>query len=225
MAPIRFKLPIGAKRQVTIPRQCMEMLSLEEGGELLLEIDGDHAALYPVVSVPRRELPEGLRRKFDSPRGQTPVQIPSGVSLSGFPTDIGYSERTGTRTQHMIPKGVQEPDLESERRPKPGESAAAIVFEPEVGKAYPGKVVRVMTFGAFVELSPGIDGLIPVSEIAEHRVRDARDELREGDEILVKITGIESDRIELSRKAVLPKKLIKATQSASAEAEPTQVPR
>ena len=74
---------------------------------------------------------------------------------------------------------------------------------PEVGKTYLGKVVRIAEFGAFVEIFPGTDGLLHVSEIAEHRVKEVKDELREGDQILVKVLAIEGNRIKLSRKAVL----------------------
>ncbi len=74
---------------------------------------------------------------------------------------------------------------------------------PEMGKTYLGKVVRLAEFGAFVEIFPGTDGLLHVSEIAEHRVKEVKDELREGDQILVKVLAIEGNRIKLSRKAVL----------------------
>ena len=74
---------------------------------------------------------------------------------------------------------------------------------PEIGKTYLGKVVRLAEFGAFVEIFPGTDGLLHVSEIAEHRVKEVKDELREGDQILVKVLAIEGSRIKLSRKAVL----------------------
>jgi polyribonucleotide nucleotidyltransferase len=73
----------------------------------------------------------------------------------------------------------------------------------EVGKTYLGKVVRLVDFGAFVEIFPGTDGLLHISEIAENRVRDVRDELKEGDQILVKVLAIEGNKIKLSRKAVL----------------------
>ncbi len=74
---------------------------------------------------------------------------------------------------------------------------------PEAGRTYLGKVVRIAEFGAFVEIFPGTDGLLHVSEIAEHRVKEVKDELREGDQILVKVLAIEGNRIKLSRKAVL----------------------
>ena len=74
---------------------------------------------------------------------------------------------------------------------------------PEIGKTYLGKVVRLAEFGAFVEIFPGTDGLLHVSEIAEHRVKEVKDELREGDQVMVKVLAIEGNRIKLSRKAVL----------------------
>jgi polyribonucleotide nucleotidyltransferase len=73
----------------------------------------------------------------------------------------------------------------------------------EVGKTYLGKVVRLVDFGAFVEIFPGTDGLLHISEVAENRIRDVRDELKEGDQILVKVLALEGNKIKLSRKAVL----------------------
>ncbi len=78
-----------------------------------------------------------------------------------------------------------------------------ITAVPEIGKTYLGKVVRIAEFGAFVEIFPGTDGLLHVSEIAEHRVKDVKDELGEGDQILVKVLSLEGNRIKLSRKAIL----------------------
>lgn len=74
---------------------------------------------------------------------------------------------------------------------------------PEVGKTYLGKVVRIAEFGAFVEIFPGTDGLLHISEIAEHRVQNVEDELHMGDQVLVKVLALEGNRIKLSRKAVL----------------------
>ena len=73
----------------------------------------------------------------------------------------------------------------------------------EVGKTYLGKVTRLAEFGAFVEIIPGTDGLLHISEVAEHRIKDIRDELKEGDQVLVKVLAVEGNRIKLSRKAIL----------------------
>jgi polyribonucleotide nucleotidyltransferase len=73
----------------------------------------------------------------------------------------------------------------------------------ELGKTYLGKVVRLVDFGAFVEIFPGTDGLLHISEISENRVKQVRDELKEGDQILVKVLALEGNKIKLSRRAVL----------------------
>ena len=88
-----------------------------------------------------------------------------------------------------------------------GDAALAMVREvtasAEIGKTYLGKVVRLAEFGAFVELFPGTDGLLHISEISEHRIRDVRDELKLGDQVMVKVLSIEGNKIRLSRKALI----------------------
>ena len=75
---------------------------------------------------------------------------------------------------------------------------------PELNKTYLGKVQRITDFGAFVEIMPGVDGLLHVSEIAHYRVKDVRDELKEGEQVMVKVINIDpSGKIRLSRKALL----------------------
>jgi polyribonucleotide nucleotidyltransferase len=86
--------------------------------------------------------------------------------------------------------------------------AIAIIEEltatAELNKTYLGKVVRVVDFGAFVEILPGTDGLLHVSEMAHHHVKDVRSEVKEGDQVLVKVVNIDpSGKIRLSRKALL----------------------
>ena len=79
-----------------------------------------------------------------------------------------------------------------------------IVQEAEVGKLYTGKVVKIMDFGAFVEIFPGTDGLVHISQLADERVNKVTDVLNEGDEVLVKVLEVGKDgRIRLSRKAAL----------------------
>jgi polyribonucleotide nucleotidyltransferase len=95
-----------------------------------------------------------------------------------------------------------------------------ITAVPEIAKTYLGKVVRIAEFGAFVEIFPGTDGLLHVSEIAEHRVKEVKDELREGDQILVKVLSIEGNRIKLSRKAVLREQRAKLGLPEVGEAAP-----
>jgi len=78
-----------------------------------------------------------------------------------------------------------------------------IVREAEIGKFYSGKVVKIMDFGAFVEILPGSEGLIHISQLANERVNKVTDILKEGDEVLVKVIDIENGKIRLSRKAAL----------------------
>ena len=81
-----------------------------------------------------------------------------------------------------------------------------IVREAEVGKIYTGKVVKVVDFGAFVELWPGCEGMVHISELEEKRVKEVKDVCQEGDEIVVKVLAIdEKGKIKLSRKAVFAK--------------------
>jgi polyribonucleotide nucleotidyltransferase len=108
-----------------------------------------------------------------------------------------------------------------------GESAAkaiGIIQEltatPELNKTYMGKVQRITDFGAFVEIMAGTDGLLHVSEIANHRVKDVRDELKEGQQILVKVINIDpTGKIRLSRKALLQEEAQKAGTPAPAAKE------
>ena len=90
---------------------------------------------------------------------------------------------------------------------------ADLTATAEVGKTYLGKVVRLVDFGAFVEIFPGTDGLLHISEIAENRIKEVRDELKEGDQILVKVLGLEGNKIKLSRKAVLREQREKLAQA------------
>ena len=108
-----------------------------------------------------------------------------------------------------------------------GESAAkaiGIIQEltatPELNKTYMGKVQRITDFGAFVEIMAGTDGLLHVSEIANHRVKDVRDELKEGQQILVKVINIDpTGKIRLSRKALLQDEAQKGATPAPAAKE------
>ena len=96
---------------------------------------------------------------------------------------------------------VASTDMEAAKR------AVAMIQEltasPEPGKTYLGTVTRIVDFGAFVEIFAGTEGLLHISEIAEQRIRAVSDELKEGDQILVKCLALEGNKIKLSRKAVL----------------------
>lgn len=79
-----------------------------------------------------------------------------------------------------------------------------LIEEAEIDKNYNGKVMRITTFGAFVEILPGKEGLLHISQLADYHVKNVEDILHEGDEVMVKVIGIDQyNRISLSRKAVL----------------------
>jgi polyribonucleotide nucleotidyltransferase len=83
-----------------------------------------------------------------------------------------------------------------------------IIQEAEVDKLYMGKVVKIMDFGAFVEIFPGTDGLVHISQLARERVEKVTDVLKEGDEVLVKVLEVDNNgKIRLSRKAALGESL------------------
>ena len=87
------------------------------------------------------------------------------------------------------------------------EKIRSIVAVPEIGEIYKGKVKSIMPFGAFVEVLPGKDGLLHISEIAWARVEKVEDVLKEGEEIEVKLIEIDkkTGKMKLSRKALLPR--------------------
>ncbi len=87
----------------------------------------------------------------------------------------------------------------------------SLTAEAEIGETYLGTVSRIVDFGAFVEILPGLDGLLHISEISDHRVKDVRDELKEGQQILVKCIGKEGNKVKLSRKAILAEEKPKAS--------------
>ena len=79
-----------------------------------------------------------------------------------------------------------------------------ITAEAEIGAIYKGKVKKIMDFGAFVEILPGTDGLVHISELAHRRVKTVDEILKEGDEVMVKVLDVDRQgKIRLSRKALL----------------------
>jgi polyribonucleotide nucleotidyltransferase len=115
----------------------------------------------------------------------------------------GIIEQTGVKIDVEDDGTIHVASNDPEAAKKALQIIGDLTATAEVGKTYLGKVVRIVDFGAFVEIFPGTDGLLHISEIAENRVKEVRDELKEGDQILVKVLGLEGNKIKLSRKAVL----------------------
>jgi polyribonucleotide nucleotidyltransferase len=115
----------------------------------------------------------------------------------------GIVEQTGCKIDVEDDGTVHIYSADEASAAKAQQMVADIAAVAEVGKTYLGKVVRLVEFGAFVEIFPGTDGLLHISEISESRIKNVRDELREGDQILVKVLALEGNKIKLSRRAVL----------------------
>ncbi|HEX6851583.1 MAG TPA: polyribonucleotide nucleotidyltransferase [Candidatus Polarisedimenticolaceae bacterium] len=112
-------------------------------------------------------------------------------------------ERTGCKIEVHDDGRVDIASTDEAAAQKAVEIIRELTAEAELGKTYLGKVVRVVNFGAFVEIMPGVEGLLHISEIAEQRIAQVQDEIDEGDEVLVKVIEISEGRVRLSRKAVL----------------------
>jgi polyribonucleotide nucleotidyltransferase len=115
----------------------------------------------------------------------------------------GIIERTGVKIDVEDDGTIHVASADEASANKAIQIITDLTASAEVGKTYLGTVVRLVDFGAFVEIFPGTDGLLHISEIAENRIREVRDELKEGDQILVKVLALEGNKIKLSRRAVL----------------------
>ncbi len=171
----------------------------------------------------RLEILGKMAESIAAPRAETSQYAPRIVSIK-IPVDkirdvIGPG---GKMIRSIIDRTGVKIDVEDDGRVNVASNdeqsaarALAIIQEltatPEIGKTYMGKVQRIADFGAFVEIMPGVDGLLHVSEIALHRVKDVRDELKEGEQLLVKVLNVDpSGKIRLSRKALLQEEQPKA---------------
>ncbi len=167
------------------------------------------------ANTARMFLLDKMQEAISEPRAEMSVYAPRIYTVT-VPTDKireiigpggkvirGIIEQTGVKIDVHDDGTVNifASDGESARRAMQMVSDIAAVAE--VGKTYLGKVVRIADFGAFVEIFPGTDGLLHISEISENRVKNVRDELNEGDQILVKVLALEGNKIKLSRRAVL----------------------
>jgi polyribonucleotide nucleotidyltransferase len=165
-------------------------------------------------------------RSAYAPRIET-VMIPTDkirdLIGKGGATIRGIVEQTGAKIDVDDTGRVNVSSCDAEGLKKALEIIGNITAVPEIGKVYLGKVVRLAEFGAFVELFPGTDGLLHISEIAEHRVKEVKDELSEGDQIMVKVLAIEGNRIKLSRKALIREQKAKLGLTAQPAAEEFEI--
>jgi polyribonucleotide nucleotidyltransferase len=113
-------------------------------------------------------------------------------------------ERTGCEISLEDDGRVDIASVDLDGAQKAAEIIKELTAEAELGKIYVGRAVRTTNFGAFVEILPGVEGLLHISEIADYRVKETTDEIAEGDEVLVKVIDIDAQgRVRLSRKAAM----------------------
>jgi len=152
---------------------------------------------------------------IDKPRAELSLYAPR-IYTTKIPTDKireligpggkiikGIIDATGVKIDVADDGTVNIYASDGESAKKAMQMVSDIAAVAEVNKTYLGKVVRIADFGAFVEIFPGTDGLLHISEISESRIKNVRDELNEGDQILVKVLALEGNKIKLSRKAIL----------------------
>jgi len=164
----------------------------------------------------RLHILDKMREAIAEPRAELSPYAPKTITIQINPDKI----RDIIGPQGKIIRGIQtDTDTRVEvedsgkvtiyaRNLNDGEAAVKMIEdmtqEPEVDKVYEGKVVKIMDFGAFVEIMPGTDGLVHISQLANERVQRVSDVVKEGDTIKVKVLGIDKQgKIRLSRKAVL----------------------
>ncbi len=181
------------------PKVSLEVLSkaLQQARKARLEILDK---MLDTLGAPRKELAEHAPQI-------TQIQIPESKIRDligpGGKVIKGLQEETGAKIDVQDDGTVSVASSDRTKGQEAIERIKALTASPEVGKEYLGTVTKIATFGAFVEIFPGTEGLLHISEISEQRVREVSDELNEGDQVLVKCLALEGNRIRLSRRAVL----------------------
>src|ERR1035438_3622242 len=156
--------------------------------------------MYAAIAEPRASMSQYAPRIYTI---NIPTDMIRDVIGPGGKIIRGIVEQTGVKIDVEDDGTIRIASADEASANKAIQIISDITAVAEVGKTYLGKVVRLVDFGAFVEIFPGTDGLLHISEIAETRIREVRDELKEGDQILVKVLATEGNKIKLSRKAVL----------------------
>ncbi|ABF40996.1 3' exoribonuclease [Candidatus Koribacter versatilis Ellin345] len=170
-----------------------------------------------VIQSPRTELSEFAPRFYTL---QIPTDKIRDLIGPGGKVIRGIVEATGVKIDVEDSGKVNVASSDQEAAKKALKMIGDITATAEVGKTYLGTVTRLADFGAFVEILPGTDGLLHISEVAEHRIKDVKDELHEGDQVLVKVLAVDGNRIKLSRKAVLKEQRAKMATEGGGDGGP-----
>ena len=155
------------------------------------------------ISSPRTELSEYAPRIITIYVKQDKIRDvigPGGKNIKGI------IEKTGVKMDIDDSGKINIASSDDEAAQKAIAMVKELTQEAEIGKIYLGKVRKIMDFGAFVEIFPGTDGLVHISQLSEERVKDVKDVLKEGDEVMVKVLEVDRQgKIRLSRKEALGK--------------------
>ncbi len=189
----------GLQMDIKVPNISVNIMreALAQAREGRLFILGK---MEEVLSEPRAELSPYAPRIYTI---TVPTEKIREVIGPGGKMIRSITDSTGTKIDIHDDGTINVFAVDGESAKKALQMISDIAAVAEVGKTYLGKVVRIADFGAFVEIFPGTDGLLHISEISENRVKSVRDELNEGDQILVKVLALEGNKIKLSRRAVL----------------------
>ncbi|HEY7306015.1 MAG TPA: polyribonucleotide nucleotidyltransferase [Bryobacteraceae bacterium] len=184
---------------IKVPNVTTKIMAeaLEQARKGRLEILGKMLA---TIASPRAQLSQYAPRIYTT---KIPTDKIRELIGPGGKVIKGIIDQTGVKIDVSDDGTVNIFASDGESANKAMQMVADIAAVAEVGKTYLGKVVRIADFGAFVEIFPGTDGLLHISEISESRIKNVRDELKEGDQILVKVLALEGNKIKLSRKAIL----------------------
>ncbi len=163
----------------------------------------------------RLEILATMQQTLDTPRNQVAEHAPRIITIKipeakirdligpGGKTIKGLVEETGAKIDVEDDGTVSIASTDGEKGRQALERVKQLTATAEVGKDYLGTVTKVADFGAFIEIFPGTEGLLHISEISEERVREVSDELNEGDQVMVKCLAVDGNKIRLSRRAVL----------------------
>jgi polyribonucleotide nucleotidyltransferase len=184
---------------IKVPNVTTKIMAeaLEQARKGRLEI---LAKMVATIASPRTELSQYAPRIYTT---KIPTDKIRELIGPGGKVIKGIIEQTGVKIDVTDDGTVNIFASDGESAKRAMQMVSDIAAVAEVGKTYLGKVVRIADFGAFVEIFPGTDGLLHISEISESRIKNVRDELNEGDQILVKVLALEGNKIKLSRKAIL----------------------
>jgi polyribonucleotide nucleotidyltransferase len=158
-----------------------------------------------------------MKEAIETPRQNLSVHAPRIITLRVKPDKVrevigpggkvirGIIEKTGVKIDIDDSGLISIASVDEKAAQEAVDIVNKITEEVEVGKIYFGKVKKIMDFGAFVEILPNTDGLVHISQLAQHRVKAVTDEVKEGDEFLVKVLEVDRQgKIRLSRKEVTP---------------------